>query len=110
MFEYKYDSLGNESEMILLDKDYKPYYHIYYTYDSLKRKVEVKVKESLKIERYKYDNNNNLIQKSFYDLKQDTSIIYTNKYKYNKNRDWIYQIRFYRNTPRVILEREINYY
>ena len=85
---YKYDEKGNKIEEYHYDEDGKFNYKTTYKYDEKGNTIEIN----------NYNSDGRLDSK------------YTYKYKYDKNNNWIQQVKYKNNKPIQITERIIEYY
>ena len=109
---YKYDDKGNETEMNSYSYDGSLSWKEISKYDDNGNKIESSNFNQNGVNFkfiYKYDDKDNLIEKTYlsdggYSLKD----IY--KYDYDEKNNWIKRIDFGGDTPKYIIERQIEYY
>jgi hypothetical protein len=60
--------------------------------------------------QYKYDLQNNISDEIWYDKENNILDHYTNKYSYDKKKNWTRKTTCRNEVPVTIAEREISYY
>lgn len=105
-FTYEYDEKGNKTKEIICDFDGGLICTITYVFDEKGNRTEKNV----------YDSNGNLEFRYTYkdDVKEkelsDTKNKYVYTYKYDQKGSWIEKIEYENDIPKIITEREIEYY
>lgn len=97
-FTYEYDEKGNKTKEIICDFDGGLICTITYVFDEKGNKTERNV----------YDSKGNLERK--YSYKFDDLFDNFHQYKYDQKGNWIEKIEYENDVPKVIIEREIEYY
>ena len=112
-FTSDHDSKGRILESIYYDSNGELLEKKYIKYDNKGRIIERKliIDTSIFIQNFKYDNKETddltvMIKSENYSIISET--IYT--YKYDKNGNWIEKISIEDEVPKIIVEREIEYY
>ena len=64
----------------------------------------------IKTIQYKYDIQNNITDEIWYDKDNNVLDHYTNKYTYDKNKNWTKKMAYRNEVPVIITERELTYF
>lgn len=105
-FTYEYDEKGNKTKEIICDFDGGLICTITYVFDEKGNKTERSV----------YDSKGNLERKYTYRYEEQGKELSDNKrnifyrYNYDQKGNWIEKIEYKNDVPKVIIEREIEYY
>ncbi|MCS5420653.1 MULTISPECIES: hypothetical protein [Psychrilyobacter] len=112
-FKFEYDKKGRVLESIYYGSDGELRDKTYFKYDGKGRVIEVKLitEDSIFIKNFKYENKEKddvtlMIQYEGYLTMSKTRYMY----KYDENGNWIQKISIEDEKPKVIEEREIEYY
>ena len=110
---YKYDEKGNKIEENYYNSNGRLYSKTTYKYDEKGNIIEKNNYDSNDLfnkTTYKYDEKGNTIEINNYNSDGRLDSKYTYKYKYDKNNNWIQQVKYKNNKPIQITERIIEYY
>jgi hypothetical protein len=113
-YQFEYDERGNVTRWLAYKGNNSLAWNFVYTYDSNDNKISMLTKaidgSTQMTYKYTYDDKNNLIGEEV--LKQDGSVKnnFTYTYKFDRQNNWITQIKSENNKPVEIKERTYQYF
>lgn len=108
---YKYDNMGNNTELEFYNPDGDLMQRYLYKYDNRGNRIEWRFYDSdeflVALTTYYYDDHDNVVEVSSFNYDEHLNWKHSYVYEYDEDDNWVRQTIYRNNNPYQVIEREI---